>query len=144
MRRFMHSTPTAKYVPEFEPLPEDPGARSWLIVYGILCEGGTQRTNVSAAHIIFLHWILRAALFGGHREITQDDLTGWQRHRDPLIAFRRRDIKLRIDLVLNFDDQPRRAAHIGFKELAEVSRVMREILIVRAFALQLVDLLKVV
>ncbi len=32
-RRFMYATPSAKYLPADEPLPEDPKAASWSIVY---------------------------------------------------------------------------------------------------------------
>jgi hypothetical protein len=42
VRRFMHSTPTAKYIPEFEPAATDPTARSWDITYRIICEGAIQ------------------------------------------------------------------------------------------------------
>ena len=37
-RRFMYATPSAKYLPADEPLPEDPKAASWSIVYRIICE----------------------------------------------------------------------------------------------------------
>ena len=42
VRRFIHSTPVAKYVPEFEPAAEDPLFPSWIITYRIICEGGFQ------------------------------------------------------------------------------------------------------
>ena len=42
VRRFMHSTPTAKYIPEFEPAATDPTAKSWDITYRIICEGAIQ------------------------------------------------------------------------------------------------------
>jgi len=40
--RFIHSTPTAKYIPEFEPAATDPMAKSWDITYRIICEGAIQ------------------------------------------------------------------------------------------------------
>ncbi len=48
VRRFIHSIPPAKYIPEFEPRPGDPLAESWLITYRIICEGDYQRPNLSA------------------------------------------------------------------------------------------------
>jgi hypothetical protein len=42
VRRFIHSTPTAKYIPEFEPAATDPIAKSWDITYRIICEGAIQ------------------------------------------------------------------------------------------------------
>jgi len=42
VRRFIHSTPTAKYIPEFEPAATDPMAKSWDITYRIICEGAIQ------------------------------------------------------------------------------------------------------
>ncbi len=42
VRRFIHSTPTAKYIPEFEPPATDPMAKSWDITYRIICEGAVQ------------------------------------------------------------------------------------------------------
>ena len=48
VRRFIHSIPQAKYIPEFEPRADDPLAESWLITYRIICEGGHQRANVTA------------------------------------------------------------------------------------------------
>ncbi len=40
--RFIHSTPTLKYLPENELPPSDPLARSWDIAYRIICEGDYQ------------------------------------------------------------------------------------------------------
>ena len=40
--RFIHSTPTAKYIPEYEPSAHDPLAKSWDITYRIICEGAIQ------------------------------------------------------------------------------------------------------
>ncbi len=42
VRRFIHSTPTAKYSPELEPAATDPMAKSWDITYRIICEGAIQ------------------------------------------------------------------------------------------------------
>ena len=42
IRRFIHSTPTAKFIPEFEPAATDPMAKSWDITYRIICEGAIQ------------------------------------------------------------------------------------------------------
>ena len=42
VRRFIHSIPTAKYIPEFEPAATDPAAKSWDITYRIICEGAIQ------------------------------------------------------------------------------------------------------
>jgi hypothetical protein len=42
VRRFIHSTPPAKYIPEFEPAATDPMAKSWDITYRIICEGAIQ------------------------------------------------------------------------------------------------------
>lgn len=42
VRRFIHSIPTAKYIPEFEPAASDPLAKSWDITYRIICEGAIQ------------------------------------------------------------------------------------------------------
>ena len=42
VRRFIYSTPPAKYVPEFEPAATDPMAKSWDITYRIICEGATR------------------------------------------------------------------------------------------------------
>ncbi len=42
VRRFIHSTPTAKYIPEFEPAATDPMAKSWDITYRIICDGAIQ------------------------------------------------------------------------------------------------------
>ena len=39
VRRFIHSTPPAKYIPEFA---TDPMAKSWDITYRIICEGAIQ------------------------------------------------------------------------------------------------------
>ena len=47
-RRFIHSIPEAKYIPEFEPQPGDPLAQSWQITYRIICEGGYRRPNLTA------------------------------------------------------------------------------------------------
>ena len=41
--RFIHSTPPAKYIPEYEPSARDPLAKSWDITYRIICEGGYQQ-----------------------------------------------------------------------------------------------------
>ena len=41
-RRFIHSTPTAKYIAEFEPAATDSMAKSWDITYRIICEGAIQ------------------------------------------------------------------------------------------------------
>ena len=38
LRRFIHSDPATKYLPESEPAESDPLRRSWLIVYRIICE----------------------------------------------------------------------------------------------------------
>ncbi len=48
VRRFIHSIPQAKYIPEFEPRADDPLAESWSITYRIICEGGYQRPNLTA------------------------------------------------------------------------------------------------
>ena len=48
VRRFIHSNPTAKYIPEYEPATADPLAKSWAITYRIICEGGYQQPNVVA------------------------------------------------------------------------------------------------
>ena len=40
--RFIHSTPPAKYIPEYEPSVRDPLAKSWDITYRIICEGAIQ------------------------------------------------------------------------------------------------------
>jgi len=40
--RFIHSTPPAKYIPEYEPSARDPLAKSWDITYRIICEGAIQ------------------------------------------------------------------------------------------------------
>ena len=40
--RFIHSTPPAKYIPEYEPSARDPMAKSWDITYRIICEGAIQ------------------------------------------------------------------------------------------------------
>lgn len=48
VRRFIHSIPKAKYIPEFEPRKGDPLAESWLITYQIICEGGYERPNLTA------------------------------------------------------------------------------------------------
>jgi hypothetical protein len=42
VRRFIHSSPTAKYIPEFEPAATDPMAKSWDITYRIICDGAIQ------------------------------------------------------------------------------------------------------
>ena len=47
VRRFIHSTPVAKYVPEYEPAASDPLAKSWAITYRDICELGHQ-PNVTA------------------------------------------------------------------------------------------------
>jgi len=39
-RRFIHSVPEAKYIPEFEPPSGDPLLPSWLVTYRIICEQG--------------------------------------------------------------------------------------------------------
>ncbi len=48
VRRFIHSIPQAKYIPEFQPREGDPLAESWVITYRIICEGGNQRPNLTA------------------------------------------------------------------------------------------------
>jgi hypothetical protein len=48
VRRFIHSTPPAKYIPEFEPAAGDPLLNSWMITYRIICEGGYHQPNVLA------------------------------------------------------------------------------------------------
>ena len=40
--RFIHSTPSAKYIPEFEPAATDPMAKNWDITYRIIYEGAIQ------------------------------------------------------------------------------------------------------
>jgi hypothetical protein len=47
--RFIHSTPDAKYIPEFQPPAGSPLAKSWDITYRIICEGGYHRPNVIAS-----------------------------------------------------------------------------------------------
>ncbi len=46
--RFMHSTPTLKYLPENELPPGQPLAKSWDITYRIFCEGDHQQTETLA------------------------------------------------------------------------------------------------
>jgi len=46
-RRFMYATPSAKYLPADEPLPEDPKAASWSIVYGIICDQAYARQTAN-------------------------------------------------------------------------------------------------
>lgn len=48
IRRFIHSIPPAKYIPELEPRTSDPLAPSWRITYRIICEGGHERPNLTA------------------------------------------------------------------------------------------------
>ena len=48
IRRYIHSIPEAKYIPEFEPSRDDPLARSWQITYRIICEGGSRRPHLTA------------------------------------------------------------------------------------------------
>ncbi len=48
IRHYIHSIPQAKYIPEYEPSASDPLARSWLITYRIICEGGSMRPNLTA------------------------------------------------------------------------------------------------
>ncbi len=55
IRRFIHSIPEAKYIPEFEPQADDPLAKSWLITYRIICEGGFRRPNLTA-HVTRKRW----------------------------------------------------------------------------------------
>ncbi len=50
VRRFIHSTPTAKYIPELEPAATDPTAKSWDITYRIICEGDTQLPLTARLH----------------------------------------------------------------------------------------------
>ena len=47
-RRFVHSIPEAKYIPEFEPRAGDPLARSWQITYRIICEEGYRPPPLTA------------------------------------------------------------------------------------------------
>ena len=48
IRRFIHSIPEAKYIPEIEPRAGDPLAKSWQITYRIICEGGYRQPNLTA------------------------------------------------------------------------------------------------
>ena len=48
--RFIHSTPPAKYIPEYEPSARDPLARSWDITYRIICEGATRPPITARLH----------------------------------------------------------------------------------------------
>ena len=50
-RRFMYATPSAKYLPVHEPVPEDPKAGSWSIVYRIICEKENRRPITQAEFI---------------------------------------------------------------------------------------------
>jgi hypothetical protein len=47
-RYFIHSTPAAKYIPEFQPASDDPLAKSWILTYRIICEGRDQQSNLIA------------------------------------------------------------------------------------------------
>jgi hypothetical protein len=47
--RFIHATPSAKYIPEVRPAPGDPLAKSWDITYRIICEGGSHSHRM--AHV---------------------------------------------------------------------------------------------
>ncbi len=46
--RFIHSTPEAKYIPEFQPAAGDPLAKSWDVTYRIICEGGYRHPSIVA------------------------------------------------------------------------------------------------
>ncbi len=48
--RFIHSTPPAKYIPEFEPAATDPLAKSWDISYRIICEGAMRPPITARLH----------------------------------------------------------------------------------------------
>ncbi len=48
IRRFIHSIPEAKYIPEFEPQAGDHLSKSWLITYRIICKEGYSRPKVTA------------------------------------------------------------------------------------------------
>ncbi len=48
--RFIHSTPPAKYIPEYEPPARDPLAKSWAITYRIIC-GGNAKGQKLATHV---------------------------------------------------------------------------------------------
>ncbi len=48
--RFIHSTPPAKYVPEFEPAATDPLAKSWDITYRIICDGAMRPPITARLH----------------------------------------------------------------------------------------------
>ncbi len=48
VRRFIHSTPEAKYIQEYEPAASDPLAKSWAITYRDICEGSHQQPSVTA------------------------------------------------------------------------------------------------
>ncbi len=48
IRRYIHSIPEAKYIPELEPRASDPLAKSWLITYRILCEKDHVKPNLTA------------------------------------------------------------------------------------------------
>ena len=48
VRQFIHSTPVAKYLPEYEPAASDPRAKSWAITYRDICEVGHPQPNVTA------------------------------------------------------------------------------------------------
>jgi hypothetical protein len=46
--RFIHSTPPAKYISEYEPAARYPQAKSWDMIYRVICEGGYQRPNLTS------------------------------------------------------------------------------------------------
>ena len=46
--RFIHSTPPAKYIPEYEPSARDPLAKSWAINDRIICGGNAQEQKLTA------------------------------------------------------------------------------------------------
>jgi hypothetical protein len=48
VRRFIHSIPEAKYIPEFGPRAGDPLAPSWQITYRIICEEGYRQPHLTA------------------------------------------------------------------------------------------------
>jgi hypothetical protein len=48
IRRFIHSIPEAKYIPELEQQASDPLAKSWQITYRIICEEGYHRPNLTS------------------------------------------------------------------------------------------------
>ena len=46
--RFIHATPEAKYLPEYEPDATDPLAKSWGIIYRNICERGAHQPTLAA------------------------------------------------------------------------------------------------